>query len=139
MKGVSASEVLFGAATAISAFPVAIVSWSMVGTFNRDWQYTYQEVPSNGSGVSVVTGSSWILTDYVSQVALVGTGYQFDATSQTMTIQWEILGCGAYKLTTYPLRGGILDAVGCDALDRAVDVYLSKWVYIRCRRPRYTC
>ena len=121
----------FAFTVALAGAVAGIVSWSHA----RDKQNPYQKIPLNGSGVSGITGLSRIFTDDVSKIALIGHSYQLDTTAQILSIEWEILGCGAYRLTTYPPSEGTLRTVGCDALDRAVDVYFNAWVYVRCRRP----
>jgi len=120
-----------------------IVTGIVAGVVNQSYiqknQDPYLRIPPNGSGASTITGPSWVLTDDVSQIALVGHCISFDETYRGLVIQWEILGCGTYRTTTYPPATETLEAVGCDSLDRAVDVYLDRWVYIRCRCLRSTC
>lgn len=60
------------------------------------------------------------------QIALLGHGYQIDLLSQTLSIEWEIVGCGAYRRATY-LASDTYYGVGCDSLDRAVDIYFNRW------------
>jgi len=99
----------------------------------------YLRIPHNASGVSGIAGPSWGLTDNnVSQIVLIGHSANLDDPIERLSLDWEILGCGAYRLPTYRPETGALEAAGCDALDRAVDFYFSKWVYIRCRCPRST-
>ena len=107
----------------ISLVLAAIVASIVIQSYTRDKQDPYRKIPYNRSGVNGVTNLSWVLTDNVSQITLVGHSYSLDATSQTLSIGWEILGCGAYRLTTLPPMIELLAAVGCDALDRAVDIY----------------
>ena len=99
----------------------------------------YSRIPYNASGVSAIAGPSWSLTDSdVSQIVLIGHSANLDQPIERLSLDWEILGCGAYRLPTYPPVTGALEAAGCDALDRVVDFYFSKWVYIRCRCPQST-
>jgi len=122
---------------AISVIITGIVAGVGNLSYTQDKQEPYLRIPPNGNGVSGVTGPSWVLTDDVSQIALVGRSPDFDEAIQVLTIQWEILGCGAYRLPTYPPVRQILETVGCGSLDRAVDVHFNQWVYIRCRCPRF--
>ena len=128
----------FLATVTIATIPAAIIAGVVNRAFFPDKQNPYRQIPRNGSGVSGVTSPSWVLADDVLQVALIGRGHRLDPDNRSLSISWEVVGCGAYKLTTYPLEGGILEDAGCDALDRAADVYLNAWVYIRCRGPRST-
>ena len=48
---------------------------------------------------------------------------------QTLSVEWEIVGCGDYRLQTWPPVGYAYAAAGCDALDRAVDIYMNKCVF----------
>ena len=117
---------LLVASISISFALASVILASVTRSYTRDKRNPYMKIPPNGNGVSGAAGPSWVLTYRVSQVALVGVGSQFDATSETMTIQWEIMGCGSYRLTTYPPLVPQLDPIGCDALDRAADVYLNR-------------
>ena len=129
---------LFLSSIVISLVLTGIMAGSVYPSYTRDKQDPYLYMPSNWDGVSDVTSPSCVLTDYVSQVVLFGAGYGFDATGQTMSIRWQIMGCGTYNIAAYPVTDGITYDVGCDALDRAADVYLNRWAYIRCRLLRST-
>jgi len=119
-----------------------ILTGTVAGVVNLsyilDKQDQYLQIPPDRNGASGVVGPSWVLTDDVSQIALVGRGANFDEAGQVLTIQWEILGCGAYRLQTYQPPTRILEAAGCSSLDRAVDVHFNQWVYIQCRCPLFT-
>jgi len=80
-------------------------------------------IPPNRNGASGVIGPSWVLTDDISQVALIGNSYYLDETTQTLSIAWDVMGCGSYRLTTFPPATGEVEAAGCDTLDRAADIY----------------
>jgi len=97
----------------------------IVGRAHRHGEDEYDpHIPrDHGGGVSNVTNSGRVLTDDVSEIALIGHGYDLDTRNQTVSIGWEILGCGEYSLTTVPI--GDIVAPGCDALDRAADMYLN--------------
>lgn len=85
------------------------------------------QIPPNENGVSSFTGPSCILTDHVSQIVLAGYGVDFDGANQKVEIAWEVLGCGAYRLPTYPLPAArMLKAdAGCGSLNRAVDIHFN--------------
>lgn len=61
----------------------------------------------------------------ISQVALIGHSYRLDLTSQMLSVKWEIVGCGAYRLPTYPPVGSVYAATGCDSCNRALDIYIN--------------
>ena len=92
----------------------------------QDKHNPYLRIPHNASGVSGIAGPSWVLADHVSQIVLIGHSADLDDPTKELSLDWEILGCGAYRLPTYPPVTGVLEAVGCDALDRAVDFYFTK-------------
>jgi len=126
------------------AFLLSVVTFAVITatvavvvhlSYTRDKENPYFRIPPNGSGVSGIVGLSRVLTDGISQIALIGHSHRFDEIDQKLRIEWEILGCGAYRLTTYPPVPKILETVGCDTLDRAVDVYFTRWVYIQSRCP----
>ena len=71
------------------------------------------------------------------QVALVGTGYQVDLISLTVTIKWDLVGCGKYLLRTYPPVQGVYANRGCDCVNRPVDIYFNGWVLIQCRPHKH--
>jgi len=99
-------------------------------------QDPYSRIPLNASGVSGIAGPGWVFVDHVSQVVLIGHSDNFDEPTRGFSMQWEILGCGEYRLpTSYSPVNRVLEAAGCDVLDRAADIYFNKWVYIRRRCP----
>ena len=124
----------FAISVIITGTIAAIVRLSNI----RDKHNPYLRIPHNANGVSGIAGPSWVLADNVSQIVLIGHSANLDDPTKELSLDWEILGCGAYRLPTYPPVPRALEAVGCDALDRAVDFYFTKWVYIRCRSPQST-
>lgn len=57
----------------------------------------------------------------VSQVVILGDVFRFDwLETQKLSVAWRLFGCGDFVLQTT-----------ANHLDRAVDVYMDKWVRIR--------
>jgi len=116
----------------LSSVVISMVITGTISAFVRlshtqDKRNPYSRIPPNANGVSGIAGSGWILVDHVSQVVLIGHSDNFDEPTRGLTMQWEILGCGEYRLTTsYSPMTKVLEAVGCDALGRAVDIYFNK-------------
>ena len=87
-------------------------------------KYVHLQMPRDiGNGVSGLTSPRRVLTEDVLQIAIVGHSSQVDASNQTVSIGWEVLGCGEYRLGTVDIAE--IAPAGCGALDRAVDVYFN--------------
>jgi len=108
--------------TATSLYLTGILALIMFSVYPWDGQDPYLRIPPNGSGVSGVIGPSRVLTDGISQVALVGNGYHLDQTTLDLSVAWEVMGCGEYRLRTY-VPTGIVGIAGCGSPDRAMDIY----------------
>ena len=116
----------------ISVVLAGIVAGTVARSYIRDRVVAYRRLTPNQNGVSDITSPSWALTNDVSQIALLGHSYHLDIDSQTLSIEWEVLGCGTYGIPPgLPgAVGEILEDVGCGILDRQVDVYFDGWVHI---------
>ena len=60
------------------------------------------------------------------QVAIMGHNYLLDLDKRTLSVQWEIIGCGGHKLPTYQRSTHIGGSDVCGPFDRKIDVYLNK-------------
>lgn len=106
-----------------------VVSMTFTGIFagvmNRSYTPSkrdpFSQIPPNENGVSYIAGFSWVRADHASQIALIGHSYPFDETSQQLLISWEVLGCGAYRLSTHPSPTNM----ECGSLDRAADIHFN--------------
>ena len=116
----------------ISVVLAGIIAGTVNQSYTRDRVVAYRHLVPNQNGVSDVTSHSWVLTDDASQIALLGHSYHLDTDNQTLSIEWEVLGCGTYGVTgPFPGPvGEILRDMGCGILNRRVDVYFNGWVYI---------
>jgi len=61
----------------------------------------------------------------VTGVAIMGHNYLLDLDRRTLSVQWEIIGCGAHKLSTYQRSTHIGGSDVCGPFDRKIDVYLN--------------
>ena len=79
------------------------------------------------------------MTYHMSQVALIGHIRRLHLTGRQLLVGWEVYGCGTYNVRGYPLaeNPNDVDQIGCGVLNRAVDIYLNEWVYIRCPCLRF--
>ncbi|KAF9644675.1 hypothetical protein BDM02DRAFT_3190381 [Thelephora ganbajun] len=89
-------------------FFVLLMIMIMLLRLNSDVEYLYGQVPYNVTGV-----------------AIVGHNYLLDLDKRTLSIQWEVIGCGAHKLSTYQRSQNIGASETCGPFDRAIDVYLN--------------
>lgn len=66
---------------------------------------------------------------------MIGHSYRLDLDRQALSIHWEIVGCGTYRLPTYNSpKDFYLPRYGVS--NRAVDVYLNEWVIAQSRNLR---
>lgn len=126
-----------------SALLYAILTGLVAGVakspYNRDRRQPGAIFTYDGGGVSFsLVSSSWVRTDttyYISQIAIVGSGYQIDTTSKTLSITWKVFGCGTYMLPPSTDPDAPHDP-RCGACNRAMDIYINEWVYVGCQCPR---
>lgn len=67
-----------------------------------------------------------LVAHFDTQVAIVGHNHFLDLDKRTLSIQWEIIGCGAHKLSTYQPSPHIGGSETCGPFDRKIDVYLNE-------------
>jgi len=117
----------FLSSTVISVILTGVVAGVTNQSRTPDKRHPPLQIPPNENGASGFTGPSCVLTNHVSQIVLAGYGVNFDGANQKVEIAWEILGCGAYRLPTYPLPAArILKAdVGCGSLNREIDIHFN--------------
>ena len=111
----------------ISVVLAGIIAGTVNQSYTRDRVVAYRRLAPNQNGASDVVSPSWVLTDDVSQIALLGHSYHLDVDNQILSIEWEVLGCGTYGVMgPFPGPvGEILRDVGCGLLDQKVDVYFN--------------
>ena len=108
-------------------------------TFNRDARFVVDQVPCDSDGVSSPLPSdllSCFRTETLCQIAVIGHSYRLDLDRQALSVQWEIVGCGAYRLPTYNSPRDYYSSSRYGASNRAVDVYLNEWVIAHSPNPR---
>ena len=60
------------------------------------------------------------------KIAIMGHNYLLDLDKRTLSIQWEVTGCGAHRLSTYQPSDHFGASETCGPFDRAVDIYLNE-------------
>jgi len=58
-------------------------------------------------------------------VSIIAYDYLFHLDRHTVSIDWEILGCGEHKLPGYQPQGTLENPTQCGPLNVAVDIYLN--------------
>jgi len=58
-------------------------------------------------------------------MSITAYDYFLNLDRHILSIDWEILGCGDHKLSTYQPQGALADPTQCGPFDLAVDVYLN--------------
>ena len=56
----------------------------------------------------------------------MGHNHLLDLDKRTLTIEWEISGCGDFRLRTYQNSKQFGRSETCGPFDRAVDVYINE-------------
>jgi hypothetical protein len=59
-------------------------------------------------------------------MSIIAYDYLLNLDRHILSIDWEILGCGEHKLSTYQPQGALAGSTQCGAFDLAVDVYLNE-------------
>lgn len=109
----------------IKYIPLAIGWYFICATYG-----TNVVVPSSDGVGCWVWSVRAVQLNKISQVAILGTVTKFDQldTQSQLSVTWRVVGCGEYELRAAQSR----DAV----VNRAVDVYLDKWVKSAVLLPR---
>lgn len=114
-------------ATFLYAVLVGMTAGVSRWSHSRDTRPVSEQIPDGQSGVR-----------FLFMVSLAPVGFEpsrnnvdrphrprIDLASRTLSVKWEIAGCGVYRLPTYPPVGSTYAAAGCDSCNRALDIYLN--------------
>ena len=60
------------------------------------------------------------------QMSIIAYEYFLSRDRRVLSIDWEVLGCGEYKLPEYRPQGALADSTQCGPFNQAVDIYFNK-------------
>jgi len=60
------------------------------------------------------------------QMSIIAYGYFLNMDRRVVSIDWEVLGCGEYKLSEYHPPGALADSTQCGPYNQPMDIYFNE-------------